>query len=170
MQSSRRASRAFRAVLTNRFYFLGSAWPFFFTICFFMSIISLCCFIIVSVFLYKIEKELFVCMYRRCSLAEFAAVYRSANYSRLMIFVQISFTLVMKFVFLDKIDRKEKNLQKLNLSPAKFTVILMNLSKKWTREHIRRFFIKGVNSHLAQRRKRLESTRQGALDPLGTRR
>lgn len=118
-----------------------------------MMLISLCSFLIVSLFLYKIEREIFLCMSRRCSVDEFRRIYQSGNYSRVMIFFQINFTLVIKFLFLDEIERKEKRSQKTNISPSKFTVILKKLNKEWTKKEIVRFFQNDLNVKIEKREK-----------------
>ena len=92
--------------------------------------------------------NIFHCLVNSCKLDEFVQIYNSFGLSRIIIFIQITLTLIFKYIFLDKIASLEKRAQARTISPSKFSILLTNLDKSVTFNVIENFFNNTINDIL----------------------
>ena len=92
------------------------------------------------VFSILLEAEILKCLYSGCDMELFTSRYRTLNYSKISIFIQILATIIFKIIFIEIIAKNEKQVQLKNCTPSKFSLFLVDLDRSWKEADLKQFF------------------------------
>ena len=111
-------------------------------------LISFFNFIIPLITAQKYENKLINCFWDQCSIEDFQKEYKSREYSKIIILIQVISTIILKFIFLENITEQEKKAEIANVSPKRFTLFLYNIDKNTSSGDIIKFFEHDLNRKL----------------------